>query len=226
MKAGVGDSVKKRKLSKVKSSPHIVGTLVKLRREIMKKRDFSSHISKEGLLVGGVGLVLWFFNQKKVKNSSGLWEIYLGSLFAEKLCPRRHLDKLVTVYLCKAGIFKVTREAIPKVRPAYYTLTDDWIGIYPSTLNEWQLHRLEIAYQYASDQQYIRRPWLRWIDETLLWTTLPESEELQEAMRDPDTNAAASYVLKFLRRYLPQHERKTSKAMYCGTIYTPIHSCP
>jgi hypothetical protein len=25
---------------------------------------------------------------------------------------------------------------------------------------------------------------------------------------------------------LPLHERKTSKAKYCGTIYTPIHSCP
>lgn len=226
MKAGVGDSVKKRKLSKVKSSPHIVGTLVKLRREIRNKNDFSSHISKEGLLGGGVGLVLWFFNQKKSKNSSGFWEIYLGSRFAEKLCPRRHLEKVITTYLCKEGIFKVTRKAIPKVRPAYYTISEDWLKICPSELNKWQLYRLEIAYQYASDQQYERRPWLRWIDETLLGTTLHESEELQEAMRDPDTNAAASYVMRFLRRYLPPQECKTSKAKYCGTIYTPIHSCP
>lgn len=211
---------------KAKSSPHIVGELIKLRRRMTSKRQFSSHISPRGWLNGGVGLVLWFFNAKKVKNPAGYWEIYLGSRFAERLCPRQHGEELITACLCNAGIFKVTREAIPKVRPAYYTLTDDWIGIYPSTLNDWQRDRLKIAYQFASDEQYKRRPWLRWIDETLRQTTLPESEELQKAMRNPQTKPSARYAVDFLRGYLPLYERKSSKAKYCGTTYTAIHSCP
>ena len=211
---------------KAKSSPHIVGELIELRRRMTSQSQFSSHISRGGWLHAGVCLVLWFFNEQKVKNPAGYWEIYLGSRFAERLCPRQHGEELITACLCNAGIFKVTREAIPKVRPAYYTITDDWIGIYPSTLNDWQRDRLKIAYQFASDEQYKRRPFLVWVDETLRRTTLPESEELQKAMRNPQTKPSARYAVDFLRGYLPLYERKSSKAKYCGTTYTPIASLP
>ena len=43
-------------------------------------------------------------------------------------------------------------------------------------LNAWQLKRREIAAEQSLLNQYKRRPWLRWVDETLAREVLPESE--------------------------------------------------
>jgi len=37
----------------MKSSPHIIGELKRLRREMSSKREFSTHISREWYVVGG-----------------------------------------------------------------------------------------------------------------------------------------------------------------------------
>jgi hypothetical protein len=54
-------------------------------------------------------------------------------------------------------------------------------------LNAWQLKRREIAAEQSLLNQYKRRPWLRWVDESLVRVVLPESEEVQRAMQNPDT---------------------------------------
>lgn len=228
MKGSGWDSFEKRKFSKAKSSPHIIGDLKKLRREMTSKREFSSHISREGYLGSGVGLVLWFINDKARKTESGQREFYLGSRFAEMLCPRQHREKTITKYLQEAGIIEVVRHGVAGLCNTYYELKDEWVGILPSNfkLNEWQCERLKIARNWAKEEQYNQRPHLRWVDETLGRITLPDSDELREAMQNPETEPSSRDVMNFLRGYSPPKDRKITKAKYCGTIYTPIASLP
>ena len=228
MKGSSKVSLNKGKRPKAKSSPHIIRELKKLRREMSSNREFSSHISREGYLGGGVGLVLWFINDKARKTESGRREFYLGSDFAQILCPRRHGDQTITKSLREAGIIEVVREGVAGLCNTYYELKDEWVGILPSNfkLNEWQRERLEIARNWAKEEQYKRRPFLVWIDETLRRTTMPHSDELCEALRNPETEPSAREAMNFLRGYLPPEERKITKAKYCGTIYTPIASLP
>ena len=228
MKVGGRDSLEKRKYSKAKSSAHIIGELVRLRREMPSKNQFSSHISRGELLEGGVGLVLWFIDEKAKKTESGSFEFYLNSRFAQTLCPRQHQDRSITVYLQDAGIIELVRCGVAGLCNAYYKLNDEWVGILPSNfkLNEWQRERLESAFLWARNEQYKRRPFLVWVDETLRRTTIPESNELREAMRNPKTEPSAKYGVEFLRGYLLPEKRKNTVAKYCGTIYTPIASLP
>lgn len=193
------------------------------------KTEFSSHISRGGYLGSGVGLVLWFIKYKVKKNESGKLEFYLSSRFAEKLCPRqKHGELSITKSLREAGIIKVLRPGVAGLCNAYYELKDEWVVILPSDfkLNEWQRERLEKAFLWSKSEQYKRRPFLVWIDETLRRTTIPESPELREALRNPKTKPSARYAEDFLRDYLPPEERKNTEAKYCGTIYTPIASLP
>ena len=228
MKVVTKDSLNKGKRPKAKSSPHIIGELKKLRREMSSKREFSSHISREGYLCSGVGLVLWFINDKARKTESGRREFYLGSDFAQILCPRRHGDQTITKSLREAGIIEVVREGVAGLCNTYYELKDEWYGILPShfKLNEWQCERLEIARNWANEEQYKQRPHLQWVDETLGRITLPDSDELREAMQNPEKEPSSRGVMNFLRGYLPPKDRKITKAKYCGTIYTPIASLP
>ena len=228
MKGSSKDSLNKGKRPKAKSSPHIIGELKRLRREMTSKREFSSHISREGYLGGGVGLVLWFINDKAIKIESGRREFYLSCRFGEMLCPRQHRKESITKCLKEAGIIEVARPGVAGLCNTYYELKDEWVGILPSNfkLNEWQRERLEIARNWAKEEQYKRRPFLVWIDETLRRTTMPDSDELCEALRNPETEPSAREAMNFLRGYLPPEERKITKAKYCGTIYTPIASLP
>jgi len=222
------DSIGKRELCEAKSSSHIIGELKELRREIPSKSQYSSHISRGGLLDGGVGLVLWFIHHKVVKNELGKMEFYLGSRFVQKLCPRQHGDKLVTEYLKEAGIIDVVRCGVAGLCNTYYEVKHEWIGIFPSDfeLNEWQIDRLKQAHLWAINEQYKRRPFLVGIDETMGRITIPDSDELREALRNPKTKPSAQYAMNFLRNYLPPEERRITEAKYCGTIYTPIASLP
>jgi hypothetical protein len=222
------NSVDNRKPSKSKSIPHIIGVLKTLRRKMPSKTQFSSHISREGLLDGGVGLVLWFIDDKAIRNESGRWEFYLGCRFGEMLCPRRKGEKIITKYLQEAGIIEVVRRGVAGLCNTYYALKDEWVRILPSNfkLNEWQRERLANAFLWARNEQYKRRPFLAWIDETLRRTIIPESTELREALKNPKTLQSARATMDFLRGYLPFEEHSITEAKYCGTIYTPIASMP
>lgn len=173
-------------------------------------------------------MILWFINKKAQKNESGKFEFFLSSRFAEKLCPRQHGQPSITKSLRDAGIIEVVRPGVAGFSNTYYELKDEWIGILPSDfkLNERQRERLESAFLWARNEQYKRRPFLVWVDETLRRTTIPESPELREALRNPKTKPSAQYVVDFLRDYLPPEESKNTEAKYCGTIYTPIASLP
>jgi len=121
MKGSGRNSVHKRKPSRAKSSAHIIGELKELRREMPSKREFPSHISREGYLSCGVGLVLWFIKDKVKKNESGKLEFYLSSRFAEKLCPRqKHGEPSITKSLREAGIIKVLRPGVAGLCNAHY----------------------------------------------------------------------------------------------------------
>ena len=43
-------------------------------------------------------------------------------------------------------------------------------------LNAWQLKRREIAAEQSLLNQYKRRPWLRWMDDSMVRVVLPESK--------------------------------------------------
>ncbi len=213
---------------KPKNVTHIIGALVKLRREIPDKKQFCTHISSARVLGSGVGLVLWQINKIKKKSDDGGWQFNLGCRYAEKLCPRKRGDKLVTQLMMEAGIIALIRPGIKGLTPALYRLCDDWVGIPPPgfKLNEWQLNRRAIASEKSRQNQYTRRPWLRWLDESLSRVVLPESDALRLAMQNPDTEPSARGSMDFLRGYLPPHERKATLAKYVGTVYTPISSLP
>jgi len=57
-------------------------------------------------------------------------------------------------------------------------LKGDCVGILPMNfnLNAWQLKRREIATEQSLLNQDKRRPWLRWMVESLVRVVLPESE--------------------------------------------------
>jgi hypothetical protein len=93
-------------------------------------------------------------------------------------------------------------------------------------LNEWQIGRLKKAHSWARNEQYKRRPFLVWINQTLGRITIPESDELREALRNPKTKPSAQYAVDFLRNYLYPEAQEITEAKYCGTIYTPIASLP
>jgi hypothetical protein len=210
-----------------KSSAHIIGILVSLRSREPNKNQFSAHISQEGWLGGGVGLVLWKINQVKTKSDDGYWQFFLGCRYAANLCPRNR-ESLITVLLMKAGIISLLRSGVKDYAPALYRLSDEWVGI-PSLdfkLNEWQLNRLAIASEKSRQNQYKRQPWLRWVDECLSRVDLPESDALRTALQNPITEPSARNGMNFLRGYLSPTERKVALAKYVGTIYTPISSLP
>ena len=60
----------------------------------------------------------------------------------------------------------------------HYRLERDWVGILPMNfkLNAWQLKRREIAAEQSLLNQSKRRPWLRWMEQSLVRVVLPESE--------------------------------------------------
>lgn len=213
---------------KPKNVTHIIGALAKLRRELPDKNQFCTHISSVRSLGGGVGLLLWQINKIKKKSDAGGWQFYLGCRYAEKLCPRKRGDKLVTQLMMEAGIISLILPGVKGATPALYRLSDDWVGIPPPgfKLNEWQLNRLAIASEKSRRNQYTRRPWLRWLDESLSRVVLPESDALRLAMQDPATMPSARRGMDFLRGYLSPHERKATLAKYVGTIYSPIFSLP
>jgi hypothetical protein len=213
-----------------KNVTHIVGKLKKLRSETPDKNQFVTHISSGNWLGGGLGLVFWKINKIKIRKPDGECEFFLSCRYAEKLCPRKRGEKIITTVLQDAGIISVISPGVKDRKPAHYRLESDWVGILPRTfkLNAWQLKRRKIAAEQSLLNQYKRRPWLRWVDESLARVVLPESEEVQHAMQNPDTEASMLDAMKFMRGYLAPHERKEALAMakYAGTIYTPIHSLP
>ena len=212
-----------------KNVTHIVGKLIKLRSEIPDKKQFVTHISSENLLCGGLGLVFWKINKIKTRKPDGECEFFLSCRYAEKLCPRKRGEKIITTVLQDAGIISVISPGVKDIKPAHYRLESDWVGFLPNfRLNAWQLKRRKIAAEQSLLNQYKRRPWLRWVDESLVRVVLPESEEVQRAMQNPDTEPSMLDAMKFMRGYLAPHERKEALAMakYAGTIYTPIHSLP
>jgi hypothetical protein len=206
----------------------IISRLKKIRSESKSIKNFKSQLKNEDLLDGGVGLVLWFIHDKKKATRTGHLEFYLSARFVERLCPRRHGEKLVTKYLQDADIIRISRRGIKGVKPTTYELNEEWDGFISADfkINNWQKDRLKKAFQFASKEQYIRSPWLKWVDETLSLTTIPESQELQEAHKNPDKKPSTRRAVDFLRGYLEPDRRNYSKAKYCRTIYTPIASMP
>ena len=173
-------------------------------------------------------MILWFINKKAKKNESGKFGFFLNSRFAEKLCPRQHGEQSITRSLQKAGIIVVMRSGVAGLHNTFYELKNEWVGIFPSDfkLNEWQRQRLDKAILWARNEQYKRRPFLKWVDETLRRTTVPESDALREAWNNPETGPSTRKAVEFLRSYLPSENREITEAKYCGTIYTPIASLP
>ena len=213
-----------------KNVTHIVGKLIKLRSETPDKKQFVTHISSGNWLGDGLGLVFWKINKIKTRKPDGEWQFFLSCRYAEKLCPRKRGEKIITTVLQDAGIIAVISPGVKDRKPAHYRLESDWVGILPMSfkLNAWQLNRRKIAAEQSLLNQYKRRPWLRWVDESLVRVVLPESEEVKRAMQNPDTEPSMLDAMKFMRGYLAPHERKEALAMakYAGTIYTPIHSLP
>ena len=211
-----------------KNVAHIVGKLKKLRSETRDKKQFVTHISSGNWLGCGLGLVFWKINKIKTRKPDGECEFFLSCRYAEKLCPRKRGEKIITTVLQDAGIITVISPGVKDRKPAHYRLESDWVGILPMNfkLNAWQLNRRKIAAEQSLLNQYKRRPWLRWVDESLVRVVLPESEEVQRAMQNPDTEPSMLDAMKFMRGYLAPHERKEALAKYAGTIYTPIQSLP
>ena len=118
----------------------IISRLKKIRSESKSIKNFKSQLKNEDLLDGGVGLVLWFIHNKKKSTRTGNWEFYLSSRFVERLCPRRHGEKLVTKYLQDADIIRISRRGIKGVKPTTYELNEEWDGFISADfkINNWQ----------------------------------------------------------------------------------------
>jgi len=72
----------------------------------------------------------------------------------------------------------IVERYLRKGKRTHYRLERDWVGILPMNfkLNAWQLKRREIAAEQSLLNQSKRRPWLRWMEQSLVRVVLPESE--------------------------------------------------
>lgn len=207
-----------------KNVTHIVGKLKKLRSEIPDKKQFVTHISSGNWLVGGLGLIFWKINKIKTRKPNGEWEFFLSCRYAEKLCPRKRGEKIITTVIQDAGIITVISPGVKDIKPAHYRLESDWVDILPMNfkLNAWQRHRLAAAEHWVKDRCAKKNPVLVWVDASISRIQLPETEVWCNVMRDPELEPSARRAGDFLRGYRQGH----SKIGYAGTIYTPIHSLP
>jgi hypothetical protein len=206
---------------------HIVGILERLARKMPDKIEFVAHIKERGLLGGGVGLVMyWLGHLRKQKPPENHCIVYLSSRFAEQLCPRQRGGKTITKLLVESGILVPHLPAVVGVMPTGYQVAEEWVGVRPDKLTEWQRRRLikARAWKYSTDCK--KSPALAWVEESITRITLPHTEVLNESMQDPRTHQAALEGYKYLWRLEPPEERKTSWIGYAGTIYTPIMSLP
>jgi hypothetical protein len=88
-----------------KNVAHIVGTLERLRREKPEKTEFVAHIKEKRLLDSGVGLVMYWIDEKKNQRPpDGHWFIHLSSRFADQHCPRQRGGKTIAKLLVEFGI--------------------------------------------------------------------------------------------------------------------------
>lgn len=210
-----------------KNVAHIVGTLERLRREKPEKTEFVAHIRKKRLLDCGVGLVMYWIDEKKNQlPPDGHWFIHLSSRFADQLCPRQRGGKTIAKLLVEFGILVPHSPPLIGVIPTGYRIPEEWIGVRPDRLTEWQRIRLgrARAWKHASDCK--EAPALAWIEQSLSRITLPESEELRKAMQNPRTENSAMEAMRYLRDYAAPENRKVTSIGYAGTFYTPIHSLP
>jgi hypothetical protein len=207
-----------------KNVAHIVGKLKKLRSEIPDKKQFVTHISSGNWLGGGLGLVFWKINKIKTRKPDGECEFFLSCRYAEKLCPRKRGEKIITTVLQDSGIISVISPGVKDRKPAHYRLESDWVDILPRTfkLNAWQRHRLAAAEQWVRGRCAKKNPVLVWVDASISLTELPETETWRNVMRDSELEPSARRAGDFLRGYRQGH----SKIGYAGTIYTPIMSLP
>jgi hypothetical protein len=207
-----------------KNVAHFVGKLKKLRSETRDKKQFVTHISSGNWLACGLGLVFWKINKIKTRKPDGECEFFLSCRYAEKLCPRKRGEKIITRVLQDAGIITVISPGVKDRKPAHYRLESDWVGILPMNfkLNAWQRHRLAAAEQWVRDRCAKKNPVLMWVDASISRIQLPETETWRNVMRDSELEPSARRAGDFLRGYRQGH----SKIGYAGTIYTPIHSLP
>ena len=207
---------------------HIIKGLVSLREQYPQNNQFTAHITKGSWMEGWLGLVFWFINDKK-ERKDGEWRFFLGSHFAEKLCPRKGKnDPSILTLLQEKGIISILKKGKRGRYPTQYVLKKEWADCLPRNykLNDRQKKRLEKAHRWASNQQYHRHPCLRWVDTSIARITLPESDELRTALETPNKVKAANRVMDFLRGDIPPEKQKNTNAGYCGTFYTPLWSLP
>jgi hypothetical protein len=211
----------------LKSVAHIVGILQRLRSEQAEKIQFVAHIKEKRLLDSGVGLVLYWVNEiKKHRPPDGRWFVYLSSRFADQLCPRQRGCKTVVRLLVESGILVPISPPLIGVIATGYQIPEEWIGVCPERLTEWQRIRLSKAraWKHALDCKEV--PALTWIERSLLRITIPESEQLRKAMQNPRTEHSAMDAVRYLRDYTARENRKLTHIGYAGTFYTPIMSLP
>jgi len=210
-----------------KNVAHIVGTLERLRREKPEKTEFVAHIKEKRLLESGVGLVMYWIDEKKNQRPpDGHWFIHLSSRFADQLCPRQRGGKTIAKLLVEFGILVPLSPPLIGVIPTGYRIPEEWIGVCPDRLTEWQRIRLgrARAWKHALDCKEV--PALAWIEQSLSRINLPESEELRKAMQNPRTASSAMEAMRYLRDYTAPENRKLTRIGYAGTFYTPIMSLP
>ena len=209
------------------SVSHIVGILQRLRSEQPDKSQFVAHLKERRLLNNGIGLVLYWVNEvKKQRSSDERWLVYLSSRFADQLCPRQRGGKTIVKLLVEFGILVPISSPVIGVISTGYQIPEEWIGIHPETLTEWQRIRLvrARAWKHASECKEV--PALAWIEQSLSRITLPESEELRKSMQNPRTANSAMEAMRYLRDYTAPENRKLTSIGYAGTFYTPIMSLP
>lgn len=242
---------KKRGEKASKPVAHILGIFEHLRRRECPESRYVAHLMEErevgegregeggsgdvcdsgidaAFLSEGVGLVLYWINQKKKqKISTGDdWFVYLSSRFADQLCPRQRKGKTIVKHLVDFGVLIPFCPHVIGFTPAHYRIHKDWVGIFPKKLTEWQRLRLDKARTWKHACDCKECPALAWIEKSLARITLPETEILREAMQDPRTERSAREAMRYLRGYIPIHERPVTRVGYAGTFYTPIMSLP
>lgn len=201
--------------------------LARLRREVPDKSEFVAHIKEGNLLGTGVGLVLyWVSQQKKPKPPDNHWFVYLSSRFADQLCPRQRGGKTVVKLLVESGILVPLSPPVVGVIPTGFRIPEEWVGICPDKLTEWQRRRLARARAWKHATDCKECPALVWIEKSLARVKLPETELLRQTMQDPRTEPSAREAMRYLRDYIPPHERPLTRIGYAGTFYTPIMSLP
>lgn len=210
-----------------KSVAHIVGILQRLRSEHAEKTQFVAHIKEKRLLDSGVGLVMYWINLvKKQRAPDVFWFVCLSSRFADQLCPRQRGGMTIVKLLVEFGILVPLSPPLIGMIPTRYRIPEEWIGVCPDRLTEWQRIRLgrARAWKHALDCKEV--PSLAWIEQSLSRITLPESEQLRKAMQNPRTQHSAMEAMRYLRDYTAPENRKLTRIGYAGTFYTPIMSLP